>query len=243
MVGPFGYRVVRKQPKVEPDIFSDAAFMQIYEVCDPFTMTSIERMYGLYQAVRYVVENDIPGDIVECGVWMGGSAMVAAMTLELVGDSSRELYLYDTFEGMTPPTDQDINHEGVHANDFLNPEDRVDGESNVWAYASLETVRHNIEHTGIAQDRFHLIEGKVEETIPSQAPGAISLLRLDTDWYESTAHELKYMYPALSAGGVLIIDDYGHWRGSREATDEYFSSHSRVLLNRLDYSGRIAIKP
>ena len=88
-----------------------------------------------------------------------------------------------------------------------------------------------------------LIEGKVEETIPGQAPGAISLLRLDTDWYESTAHELKYMYPALSAGGVLIIDDYGHWRGSREATDEYFSSHSRVLLNRLDYSGRIAIKP
>ncbi|MBI05122.1 MAG: macrocin O-methyltransferase [Pelagibacteraceae bacterium] len=241
-VRPFGYRVVRSRQKIDPDICSDDDFMRIHKVCDPFTMTSIERMYGLYKAVRYVVDKDIPGDIVECGVWMGGSAMMAAMTLELVGDTSRELYLYDTFEGMPPPSDQDINHEGVHANAFLKPESRVDGESNVWAYASLEMVRGNLSKVGLPSDRFHLIKGGVEETIPDQSPEAISLLRLDTDWYESTAHELKYMYPVLSMGGVLIIDDYGHWRGSREATDEYFSSNSSILLNRLDYSGRISIK-
>ena len=239
---PFGYSVVRSRPKIDPDISSDRDFTRIHEVCDPFTMTSIERMYGLYRAVKYVVEQNIPGDIVECGVWMGGSAMVAAMTLDLVGDRSRDLYLYDTFEGMTPPSDQDVNHEGVHANDFLNPEDRVEGESNVWAYASLETVGRNLDKTGVPRDRFHLIRGKVEETIPEQSPEKISLLRLDTDWYASTAHELKYFYPVLSLGGVLIIDDYGHWRGSREATDEYFAAHQGVLLNRLDYSGRIAVK-
>ena len=242
LVRPFGYRVIRRRPKIDPDIASDTDFMRIYEVCKPFTMTSIERMYGLYRAIRYVVDENIPGDVVECGVWMGGSAMVAAMTLELVGNKTRDLYLYDTFEGMTPPTNHDINHDGVHAKNFLNPRDRIDGESNVWAYASLENVRRNLDHTGVSRDRFHLIKGKVEDTIPSSMPNAISLLRLDTDWYESTAHELKHMYPALSVGGVLIIDDYGHWRGSREATDKYFAARAGILLDRLDYSGRIAVK-
>lgn len=242
LVRPFGYEVIRRRRKIDPDIASDSDFIRIHDVCRPYTMTSMERMYGLYQAVRYLVEDDIPGDIVECGVWMGGSAMVAAMTLDLVGDTSRGIHLYDTYEGMTPPTEQDVNFQGVHANDFLDPGDRIDGESNVWAYASLEMVRRNLDLTGLARDRFHLVKGRVEDTIPGSMPAGISLLRLDTDWYESTAHELKHMYPALSPGGVLIIDDYGHWRGSREATDEYFAADRSILLNRLDYSGRIGIK-
>jgi len=242
LVRPFGYEVVRPRKKIDPDILSDEAFMKILAVCQPYTVTSVERMYGLYQSVKYIVERDIPGDIVECGVWMGGSSMVAAMTLDLVGDTSRKLHLYDTFEGMTPPTEQDVNYQGVHANDFLDPGDRVDGESNVWAYASLEMVRKNLDLTGLPRDRFHLVKGRVEDTIPGSMPAAISLLRLDTDWYESTAHELKHMFPVLSPGGALIIDDYGHWRGSREATDEYFAAEGNILLNRLDYSGRIGIK-
>lgn len=242
LVRPFGYEVVRRRRKTDPDMASDTEFMRIHDVCRPFTMTSTERMYGLYQSVKYLVAEDIPGDVVECGVWMGGSAMVAAMTLDLVGDTSRNIHLYDTYEGMTPPTEQDVNFQGVHANDFLDPGDRIDGESNVWAYASLEMVRKNLDLTGLPRDRFHLVKGKVEDTIPGSMPAAISLLRLDTDWYESTAHELKHMYPVLSTGGALIIDDYGHWRGSREATDEYFAANGGILLNRLDYSGRIGIK-
>jgi O-methyltransferase len=242
LVRPFGYRVIRQRPKIDPDISSDADFMRIFEACDPYTMTSIERMYGLYRAVRHVVENDVPGDIVECGVWMGGSTMVAAMTLDLMGDTRRQLNLYDTFEGMTAPTHMDVDHAGVHANDFLDPDEKIDGASNVWAYASLEMVRQNLDRTGLPPDRFHLVKGKVEETIPADMPAVISLLRLDTDWYESTAHELKYLYPVLSSGGVLIIDDYGHWRGSREATDEYFTEHGGILLNRMDYSGRMGVK-
>ena len=242
LVRPFGYRVIRQRPKIDPDISSDADFMRIFEACDPYTMTSIERMYGLYLAVRHVVENDGPGDIVECGVWMGGSTMGAAMTLDLMGDTRRQLNLYDTFEGMTAPTDMDVDHTGAHAKDFLDPDEKIDGASNVWAYASLEMVRQNLDRTGFPPDRFHLVKGKVEETIPADMPAVISLLRLDTDWYESTAHELKYLYPVLSSGGVLIIDDYGHWRGSREATDEYFTEHGGILLNRMDYSGRMGVK-
>ena len=94
------------------------------------------------------------------------------------------------------------------------------GGSQMVAAMSFELVGNK------TRDRFHLIKGKVENTISCRMPNAISLLRLDTDWYESTAHELKHMYPVLSVGGVLIIDDYGHWRGSREATDKYFAARA-----------------
>ena len=103
-------------------------------------------------------------------------------------------------------------------------------------------MRKNLDLTGLPRDRFHLVKGRVEDTIPESMPDNISMLRLDTEWHESTAHELKYMFPVLSSGGALIIDDYGHWRGSCEATDEYFAVEGNILLNRLDCSGRIGIK-
>ena len=78
--------------------------------------------------------------------------------------------------------------------------------------------------------------------IPKYLPGEIALLRLDTDWYKSTQHELIHLYPLLVGSGVLIIDDYGHWQGAKKAVDEYFSD-KKILLNRIDYTGRISIKP
>jgi O-methyltransferase len=85
--------------------------------------------------------------------------------------------------------------------------------------------------------------GKVEDTFPKDTPDKIAILRLDTDWYESTRHELIHLYPKLSIGGVLIIDDYGHWEGARKAVDEYINDNTlRILLNRIDYTGRIAVK-
>ena len=87
------------------------------------------------------------------------------------------------------------------------------------------------------------IKGKVEETIPEIIPGKISLLRLDTDWYESTLHNLNHLFPLLSKGGILILDDYGHWQGARKAVDEYLEKNNvKILLNRIDYTGRIAVK-
>jgi hypothetical protein len=96
---------------------------------------------------------------------------------------------------------------------------------------------------GYPKEKLHYVQGKVEDTIPGAAPGQIALLRLDTDWYESTHHELIHLYPRLSAGGVLIVDDYGHWQGSRRAVDEWIAqTGARILLNRIDYTGRVAVK-
>jgi hypothetical protein len=83
----------------------------------------------------------------------------------------------------------------------------------------------------------------VEHTLPDRAPQKVALLRLDTDWHASTKHILETLFPALVRGGVLIIDDYGHFHGARKAVDDYLSEHNiSILLNRIDYAGRIGIK-
>lgn len=241
----FGIDVVRYKtggvPKMPPDL--DAAAVRTINHVQPFTMTSCERLFALIQAVRYVSAAAISGDIVECGVWRGGSMMAAALTLLECGDASRDLYLFDTFEGMSPPTDRDVAPDGATAEAILRASDRSD-PSSAWCYATQEDVASAMARTSYAADRVHLVKGKVEDTIPGGAPRRIALLRLDTDWYESTRHEMEQLYPRLSPGGVLIIDDYGHWAGCRQAVDEYFATHGvRLLLHRVDYTGRIAIKP
>lgn len=217
--------------------------LALYEKLTPFTMTSAERMCGLIGAVRYVVQNQIPGDIVECGVWRGGSMMSVAHTLLALGDTNRHLYLFDTFAGMTAPTDKDRSQYGegdpqTHYAKSLS----ADGVSN-WSYASLEEVKRNLLSTGYPADKLHFIKGPVENTLPEHAPGGISLLRLDTDFYASTKHELTHLFPRLARTGVLILDDYGHWEGQKTAVDEYLKEHRiPLLLSRLDYTGRIGIK-
>lgn len=208
-----------------------------------YTMTSPERLYGLIQAVRYVSQACVAGDVVECGVWRGGSMMAAARTLLECGDTSRHLYLFDTFEGMSAPDARDVGVDGQSASELLRAQDRSDPAS-AWCYASLEDVQSAMAGTGYDTARVHFVKGKVEDTIPAAAPASIAILRLDTDWYESTRHEMEHLYPRLSPGGVLIVDDYGHWAGCRQAVDEYFAARGpQVLLNRVDYTGRIAVKP
>lgn len=205
----------------------------------PWTMTSAERIYALIQAVRYVSASAIAGAIVECGVWKGGSMAAIARTLLQLQDVRRDLYLFDTFEGMPEPTTKDIDYSGKHAAEVL----KEDSGSRC-ADAPLERVKEVLYGTGYPRERIHFVRGKVEETIPASAPDSISLLRLDTDWYTSTRHELVHLFPRLAQAGVIIIDDYGHWRGSREACDEYFAKNRiPILLNRIDYTGRIALKP
>lgn len=221
------------------DIDGDAEFSRIYEACHPYTMTSKERMYALYNALLYLEGNAIDGDLVECGVWKGGSVMLCALTLQLLGNTSRRIYLYDTFEGMSEPTDRDVDLVGQRAADLLAAAPR---SAPIWAVSPRSEVEANLAKTGMASDRFVLIEGKVEETIPAIHPDQIALLRLDTDWYESTLHELTHLFPLLSGNGILIIDDYGHHRGAKEATDRYFEDNGPMLLNRIDYTGRIGLK-
>ncbi|MDQ3879541.1 MAG: TylF/MycF family methyltransferase [Chloroflexota bacterium] len=209
--------------------------MDIIRAVRGHTMTSAERLFALIQAVRYVVAAGIPGAIVECGVWKGGSMMAVAHTLRRLGVADRELYLFDTFEGMTDPGTEDVSYTGrPAAADF----------SEDWLAVSVEAVREAVTSVGYPADRLHFVKGDVEQTIPGAAPESVALLRLDTDWYASTHHELVHLYPRLASAGVLIIDDYGHWRGARQAVDEYVAeTELRLLLNRIDYSGRIAVKP
>jgi hypothetical protein len=219
-------------------------FLELYERCRDCTMTSIERMYALYTATRYVVESAVPGDFVECGVWRGGSVMLIALTLLRLGSTDRSLWLYDTFDGMTPPSDADIQETtGSPARDILAQRART-AEDPFWAVAPRPAVEHNLEGTGYPPARIRFIEGDVLKTLPSEAPAEIALLRLDTDWYASTRHELEHLYPRVPSRGVLIIDDYGYWRGARRATDDYLRSLPRKpLLQRIDYTGRLCVKP
>jgi hypothetical protein len=218
-------------------------FLALYDACREATMTSVERMYALYQAVTYLVERDVPGDLVECGVWRGGSVMLMALTLLKLGRTDRTIWLYDTFDGMTPPTDDDVQQLSGRPAAAILAELERSADDPFWGVAARSVVERNLAATGYPMDRFRLVPGDVLATIPASAPSDIALLRLDTDWYASTRHELEHLYPRLAAGGVLIIDDYGYWRGSRKATDEYFASLGvRPLLHRIDYTGRIGVK-
>jgi O-methyltransferase len=218
-------------------------FLRLHESCRDATMTSIERMYALYQAVDYLVEREVPGDLVECGVWRGGSVMLMASTLLLRGRADRTIWLYDTFDGMTPPSPDDVQEmTGRLASEILAERERTPDDP-FWGFAARAQVEANLRRTGYPMHRFRFVQGDVVATIPAEAPPEIALLRLDTDWYVSTRHELEQLYPRLVRGGVLIVDDYGYWRGARKATDEYFRAiGARPLLSRIDFTGRIAVK-
>jgi O-methyltransferase len=212
-------------------------------------MCPITRMYALHQAARYVVANNVPGAIVECGVWRGGSVMMAALTLQQAGIRDREIYLFDTFEGQPPPSDRDVTFKGGRptarwrqaTNQGVLDPGALPEE--LRAYASLDEARANVYSTGYPQDRFVFVKGKVEDTLPESAPGQIAILRLDTDWYESTYHELQTLFPLVSERGVIILDDYGFWEGARTAVDQYLREQDvELLLHRIDDSGRMAIK-
>lgn len=215
---------------------------RIWAEVRPFTMTSPERVDALVGAVEYLVGNGIEGAFVECGVWKGGSAMAMALTLRELGEPGRDLHLFDTFEGMVPPTEADVAATGEPAAAALARR-KPGEEGSIWCRAGLDEVRSNMASTGHPAERLHFVRGRVEETLPAEAPETIALLRLDTDWYESTRHELTHLFPRLVPGGVLIVDDYGHWMGQRRAVDEYVAATGvRLLLTRVDGAGRMAVK-
>jgi O-methyltransferase len=212
----------------------------------PYSMTGGPRMLALVDAVRYCVSRGVPGAFAECGVWRGGSVLAMLLTLQELGDE-RDVYLYDTFEGMTAPTEHDVSEIDPPALETWQDAERE--QRTAWnelfspELFNEDSVRRLLLDAGYPAERLHFVRGPVEQTIPETLPEQIALLRLDTEWYESTRHELTHMFPRLQPGGVLIIDDYGHWQGARRAVDEYFgAAHPPLLLNRIDYTGRIAIK-
>lgn len=241
-----GYRYFKKfyflsaeMNLIFPD-FEDE-FLEMKEKCLKYTMTSVESLYYTYLSVKYVIKNNIPGDFVECGVWKGGNTMMVALTLMKLKSTDRKIYLYDTYEGMSAPTEKDISYKDENAETEWTQSQRED--HNEWCYSSLEEVKQNLFSTGYPKDKLVFVKGKVEDTMPGTLPGEIALLRLDTDWFESTYHELLHLYPLLTKNGFLIVDDYGYWKGAREAVDKYFNENNvSIFMNRLDNSARAGIK-
>jgi hypothetical protein len=231
----------------------DESMRSIIRTVEPYTLTSGEHVAALCTSVDYIVDHGIPGAFVECGVWHGGSLMAILSRLRQRGISDRDVAGFDVFAGMGPsgfpnqPTHEDVLVNGTAIQSLMNPGriykmlyEQI-GPRLTHFEASRDDVFALLASTGYPPQRIHLVAGPVEDTLPAHAPETIALLRLDTDLYESTRHELEHLYPRIPVGGVLIIDDYGYFKGARKAVDEYLNGH-RMLLQRVDYSCRFAIK-
>lgn len=237
-----GYDVVRRShgDEVEHPPDCDDFTRSVIERIGPYTLTSDERVMALVEAVRYLVRAEVPGAFIECGVWRGGSSMAMALTLLELGVTDRELHLYDTFTHMPFPGEEDVDLFGQPAADIYDEASAAEA----FRYLPFEDVRRAIAGTGYPEERLHFVQGMVEDTLPAEAPDQIAMCRLDTDWYSSTAHEMEHLWPRISPGGVLLIDDYGHFMGAKKAVDEYVERHALpVLLNRIDMTGRLIVKP
>lgn len=204
---------------------------EIWLAVKKYTMTDKKRVNALINTIEYTIENGIEGDFVECGVWRGGNIMVMIMVLQKLG-LQRKIWLYDTFEGMSEPTEEDL-HRGKHAQDMM------DKNPFIKCIATIDKVKKNIDALNYEGELVY-VQGKVEDTIPGQMPEKIALLRLDTDWYESTKHELVHLYPVLESPGVMIVDDYNFWDGSTKAVNEYFPDGKEVT--KISSCGVLTIK-
>jgi O-methyltransferase len=235
-----GFKVVRDRYPLD----WDETHARIIEQVRPYTMTTPEHVHAMVQATRHVIGHDIPGAIVECGVWRGGSSMAAMLTTLDLGRKDREFWLYDTYEGMTPPTEKDRKaFSGVPAETAMAEVPKTPG-FNIWCIADLDDVKSNVATTGYPTDLIHFIKGPVQETLPAEMPEQIALLRLDTDFYDSTLQELIHLWPRLVPGGLVVLDDYGYWEGQRKAVDEYFEEQGiAVFLHRMSALGSIGVKP
>jgi hypothetical protein len=208
-----------------------------------YSMTDHKNLYLSTQAIKYIAEANIAGDVVECGVWKGGHLIIFKLLCEKY-NLKKKLYGFDTFQGMTGPSNIDIDYKGNKAIKILKetPIDANDGD-NIWCYSPLDEVKRNIGNICGNIENINFINGDVEKTLREKKnlPFEIALLRLDTDFYESTKIELEILYPLLQDGGILIIDDYGYWNGARKAVDEYFANipHFKHVIN---HSCRMIIK-
>ncbi len=205
-----------------------------------YTMTSLPALWATAQAVEHVVERGIEGDFVECGVWRGGNIIMAGLMRKRLG-ADFAIRAYDTFAGMTPPTEYDA--KPLSELDVKAKFDRLaNGDHNDWCYASLDDVQNNYARL-VGDDALVTIKGSVLDTLrdPANIPERISVLRLDTDFYDSTLIELETLWPRLAVGGVLMIDDFGEWAGARKATEEYFAGR-KLWMHRVDRAVRLIIK-
>jgi hypothetical protein len=225
-------------------------FKELYAEYQDASMVSWQGMHDAYNAAKYVSKNKIAGDIVECGVWRGGvSALMKDVLVKYANNSPRKLWLFDTFEGMSDPTEYDFKDgRGNTFKDTLaqfNQEALPDG-GNTWCRGEIDDVRNTMNRSANDMIELKFIKGMVEDTLEqSELPDKISILRLDTDFYESTKKEFEVLFPRLVKGGILYVDDFGSWAGARKATQEYIDTHANnkfAFFNNHKYGALIGIK-
>tara|TARA_B100000900_G_scaffold53282_1_gene39488 strand:+ start:520 stop:1275 length:756 start_codon:yes stop_codon:yes gene_type:complete len=206
-----------------------------------FSMTGKLRMYVLSEAIKNIRNNSIKGEFVECGVWRGGN-LILMNELNKIYKLKKKIYGFDTFDGMSEPTEFDKDPYDISAKKRLENSIKSETEENVHCFSPIEEVRKNISDNS-SLENIILVKGMVEKTLLNNdnIPEQISLLRLDTDFYESTKIELEILFPKLVSGGILILDDYGYWSGARKAIDEYFKN-TNYWLHYVDPSCRYLIK-
>lgn len=230
---------IRKVNEKKKDIIEVNKYeKKLINKCLQYSMTNFERMWSLIQSFHHVRQESLVGDFVECGVWKGGNIILLKKLIEKF-NFKKNIYGFDTFEGMVDPSFYDVNYNNKSAKKMFDEHKKKDIG---FAMCSLDDVKRNIKKN-TKTDNIFLIKGKVENTlkIKKKLPKKISILRLDTDFYESTKIELEILFPRLVKGGVLIVDDYGFWKGAKKAVDEYFCDY-RQFMHYVDHSCRLLIK-
>ena len=209
------------------------------------TLTSLESLKLLAICCKYVKKAGVVGDFVETGIWRGGSSIVAKYVI----GNSKAFFLYDTFDGMTEPSEFDYRISEGSAEKTKQKWNYLQTDSgNKWVAASLKEVENNFKRFNLLDSTVKLIKGDVRLTLESSEnlPKVISILRIDTDFYDSTLVSLRKLWPLLSSGGVLILDDYAHWDGARRAVDEFFIESGLLTLLTIPIAGgggRVVLKP
>lgn len=174
------------------------------------TMIGTKRLDNLERCIADIVDNDVPGDLVECGVWRGGASIFMRAALEAHGDTTRDVWLCDSFEGVPAPDAENFP---------------ADWRDQLFTFAELavgpDEVRKNFQRYGLLDPRVRLLSGWFKDTLPTAPIEQISLLRADGDLYESTIQILENLYDRVSVGGWVVIDDYGAIEACRQAADDF----------------------
>ncbi|TXI43627.1 MAG: macrocin O-methyltransferase [Mycobacterium sp.] len=196
---------------------------------DAETMIGMQRLTSLQHCIETVLQDDVPGDLVECGVWRGGASILMRAVLAAYGDEKRNVWLCDSFEGVPPPDEENYVADKIprfnlglhHAAPVLA--------------VTQEQVKANFERYGLLDDQVRFIPGWFKDTLHKAPIEQISVLRLDGDLYESTIQALEPLYPKLSPGGYCIIDDY-NLEYCRKAVADYRSQHG-ITAEIIDIDG------
>lgn len=180
------------------------------------SMIGLARMTNIEECIATVVSENVPGDLIETGVWRGGASIFMKANLVAWGDRERIVWVADSFEGLPPPDPTRF------------PADAGDRNHELGGLAvGTRTVQHNFERYGLLDDRVQFLVGWFKDTLPTAPVESLALMRLDGDMYESTIQALESLYPKLSPGGFCIIDDYGsHSSQAGQAVRDYRSAHS-----------------